>query len=232
MMDDLLEEMVNPAPAQADKARRRRLWATATIVGLAAVGVTSLTTSALFTDYQTTSDAIRTGSVSLAMDDVSFSVPVENMLPGASIVAPVEVRNAGSLRYQYSISYQATNGDGSGSANLSDRLRLTIFTRTEANCTLAGTTSSTGMLGRSGAAGTFGLATSLTPIVGDPQDYDDSANRYLSAADSEDLCVRVDFDADADNDYQDTSATLTLRFDARQLEFDPDEPGESGVTGP
>ncbi len=39
MMDDLLEEMVNPpAPAQADRARRRRLWATVTIVGLAAVG--------------------------------------------------------------------------------------------------------------------------------------------------------------------------------------------------
>ncbi|CAM5784008.1 TasA family protein [Cellulomonas persica] len=232
MMDDLLEEMVNPAPAQADRARRRRLWATVTIVGLAAVGVTSLTTSALFTDNETTSDAIKTGSVNLTMDAVSFSVPVDNMLPGASIVAPIEVRNAGSLRYQYAISYEAENGAGNGTGALTDRLRLAIFTRTAGNCTLDGTTSATGRIGRSSSTNAFGLATSLTPIVGDPADYANAENRFLSATESEDLCVRIDFDVDADNTYQDTSATLTLKFDARQLDFDPSQPDESGVTGP
>lgn len=230
MMDDLLEEMVNPAPAQADRARRRRLWATVAILGLAAVGVTSLTTSAIFTDWERTSDAIRTGTISLETDAMTFTVPVDNMLPGASVVAPIEVRNAGSLRYQYAISYEATRGDGSGTGDLRDQLRLSIFTRTPGNCTLDGTTSATGRIGRS--SGTWGLATSRTPIVGDPADYASAANRFLSATESEDLCVRIDFNEDADDAYQDTAATVSLRFDARQLEFSADQPGESGVTGP
>lgn len=230
MMDDLLEEMVNPAPAQADKARRRRLWATVTIVGLAALGVTSLTTSALFTDNKTASDAIKTGTVSLETDAMTFTVPVDNMLPGAAIVAPLEVRNAGSLRYQYAISYQAVNGAGE-TADLSDRLRVEIFTRAAGNCTITGTLSTTGLIGRSTTSG-YGLATALTPIVGDPADYANAANRFLSASEADNLCVRVEFDATADNSYQDTSTTLTLRFDARQLDFDDSQPDESGITGP
>ena len=49
MMDELLEEMIEPAPTRQDAGRRRRLWATGSVLALAAVGVTSLTTSALFT---------------------------------------------------------------------------------------------------------------------------------------------------------------------------------------
>ena len=55
MMDDLLHEMINPAPAPRDGARRRRLWTTVVIVGLAAIGATTLTTSAIFTDDDATS---------------------------------------------------------------------------------------------------------------------------------------------------------------------------------
>ena len=55
MMDDLLQEMIDPAPAHHDAPRRRRLWTTVAIVGLAAVGATTLTTSAIFTDNDATS---------------------------------------------------------------------------------------------------------------------------------------------------------------------------------
>ena len=43
MIDDLLQDMIDPAPAPRDKPRRRRLWATVAIVGLSVVGATSLT---------------------------------------------------------------------------------------------------------------------------------------------------------------------------------------------
>lgn len=49
-MDELLEEMITPAPSPTEVARRRRLYSSVAIIALAVVGVTSLTTSALFTD--------------------------------------------------------------------------------------------------------------------------------------------------------------------------------------
>jgi len=226
MMDDLIEEMVNPAPAQADKARRRRLWATVSILGLAALGITSLTTSALFTDKETTSDAISTGRVNLEVGQLAFTVPVDNMLPGASVVAPVTVSNGGSLRYQYAISYRADDRAGDATA-LSTALRVSIHATS--TCTLASTSTATNRIGQSGPPGTFGLATSDTAIVGTPGVDEATGNRHLNAASSEDLCVRIDFDEAAGNEYQDTSATLELTFDARQITFDPADPDESGA---
>lgn len=226
MMDDLIEEMVNPAPAQADKARRRRLWATVTIVGLAALGVTSLTTSALFTDQEQTNDAISTGSVNLEVGQLSFSVPVDNMLPGASVVAPITVTNNGSLRYQYAISYRADDRAGD-TADLSSALRVSLHATS--TCTLAQTATATDRIGQSGAPGTFGLATSDTPIVGTPGVDEAPGNRHLNATASEELCVRIDFDEAAGNSFQDTSTTLELTFDARQITFDPSDPDESGA---
>ena len=226
MMDDLIEEMVNPAPAQADKARRRRLWATVTIVGLAALGVTSLTTSALFTDQEKANDAITTGRVNLAVGELAFTVPVDNMLPGASVVAPVTVANDGSLRYQYAISYRADDRAGD-TADLSSALRVSIYATS--TCTLSSTSTAADRIGQSGTPGTFGLATSDTPIVGTPGVDEATGNRFLNATASEDLCVRIDFDETADNSYQDTSTTLELTFDARQITFDPADPDESGA---
>ena len=66
MMDDLLQEMIDPAPVHHDAPRRRRLWSTVAIVGLAAVGATTLTTSAIFTDNDATSATIESGTVDLA----------------------------------------------------------------------------------------------------------------------------------------------------------------------
>ena len=60
-MDDLIREMLEPErPAPGVVARRRRFVATTTIIGLAAIGVTSLTTNALFTDQD---DPSQTGFV-------------------------------------------------------------------------------------------------------------------------------------------------------------------------
>ena len=69
MMDDLLQEMIDPAPVHPDAPRRRRLWSTVAIVGLAAVGATTLTTSAIFTDNDSTSATIESGTVDLQIGD-------------------------------------------------------------------------------------------------------------------------------------------------------------------
>ncbi|MCR6689094.1 TasA family protein [Cellulomonas sp.] len=225
-MDDLLQEMVSPAPAPGERARRRRLWATVTIVGLAALGVTSLTTSAFFRDDATTNSAITAGTISIDSADLAFSIPVGNMLPGASVVSPVTVSNEGSLRYQYAIQYDATDRAGD-TANLSSALHLSIYRLDAADCTLANASGSTARLGQS--AGTWGLATSATDIVGEAGTDAALGNRQISASSSEDLCVRVDFDPAADNSYQDTQTELTLRFAAMQLTFDPADPNESNT---
>ena len=59
MMDDLLQEMIDPAPQRADVSRWRRLGATAAIFALAGLGITSLTTNALFTDFEQLADEVR-----------------------------------------------------------------------------------------------------------------------------------------------------------------------------
>lgn len=226
-MDDLLQEMVNPAPAQGEKARRRRVWATVTVVGLAALGVTSLTTSAFFTDEDTASDAITTGTVDIASADLDFSVPVDNMLPGASVVSPIAVTNEGSLRYQYAVQYYGANGAGTGTGTLTDALRVRVYRLAAADCTLPNTNVSITADRLDSAGDTWGLPGADTDLIGLVGVDEGAGNRFLSAGESEELCVRVDFDPAAGNAYQDTSATLHLGFWARQLTFQANQPGES-----
>ena len=66
-MDDLIREMIAPKRrSDLDRGRRSRLVATATTVGLAALGLTTLTTGALFTDQDTVPGAITAGTVDIA----------------------------------------------------------------------------------------------------------------------------------------------------------------------
>ena len=93
MMDDLLQEMIDPAPVHRDAPRRRRLWTTVAIVGLAAVGATTLTTSAIFTDNDSTSADIETGTVDLAIGRAG-ALRVHAAEPGARATrrtSPLEV---------------------------------------------------------------------------------------------------------------------------------------------
>ncbi len=192
-------------------------------MSLSALGISTLTTSAIFSDDETSTSAITTGSIDLGIDDVNFSVPVDNMLPGASIVKPVHVSNDGSLLYQYGIVAQATNADP---ANLSTMLRMRIYDIAAADCTLANT--ETGSPNRISPAGNaWGISTSETNIVGDATIDAAPGNRELVAQTAEDLCVRVDFNSAADDAFQDSSTSLDLIFKARQVDFDPTDPGES-----
>lgn len=221
MMDELLEEMIDPAPSRQDVARRRRGWATGAILVLAGVGVTSLTTSALFTDQDTLNGTISTGSVVLDADGVSFTMPVGGLAPGGSITAPLQVNNVGSLQLRYAVSISSAvapppAGGTAGTGDLRTQLRARVFA--DATCTLASTASAAALGDTQTIQGTeFGLPQALVPIVGDPATGAQGGDRELAAVvGSETLCVRVDMSRDADNTFQNTAAELTFQLDSEQ----------------
>ncbi|MEZ0448794.1 TasA family protein [Cellulomonas sp. ICMP 17802] len=223
MMDDLLQEMIDPAPVHRDAPRRRRLWTTVTIVGLAAIGATTLTTSAIFTDNDSTSAKIETGTVDLAIgQSVPFAFTPQNLAPGDSTYVPLQVQSNGSLALRYSISFDATTAVGSTTdptlspaattGDLRDVLVLSAYDLPQAQCS-ATTFPAT-------APTALGTATSwtsaVTPLVGSVAQGQDAGDRPLAAGGSEWLCFKVDFPLSADNSYQDTAVTLGLTFNAEQ----------------
>ena len=227
MMDELLEDMIDPAPSRQDVARRRRAWATGSILVLAGVGVTSLTTSALFTDQDELTGGISTGTVVLSAggSDITFDLPVEGLAPGGAVVAPIDVSNVGSLELRYAVSMVASRADApsplpdggrQGEGLLHDQLRIRVFTG--GPCTVAGTAQGT-LLGDTGTLveGEYGLPTAMTPIVGDPQTGAQEGDRLLQGVTlQETLCVRADMSLAADDTYQNTATTLTFRLDSEQ----------------
>jgi spore coat-associated protein N len=204
-MDDLLRDMITPPAPRRDPARRRRLVGTVAILGLAGVGLTTLVTSAIFTDNDDTGrTGIVTGTVDIeAGEDVAFVLPPGNLAPGDSIYSPVTVNNAGSLALTYGVQYSATSPDDKGLAQV---LTMELFAVPAASCSAD----------RIGASTPIGSANGLSGSTVDLT----TASRGLIAGASEELCVRVNV-PDLDNRYQDSRADLTLTFNAEQDAANP-----------
>jgi spore coat-associated protein N len=205
MDDDLLRDMITPPVPRRDPARRRRLVGTVAILGLAGLGLTTLVTSAIFTDNDDTGrTGIVTGTVDIeAGESVAFVLPPGNLAPGDSIYSPVTVTNAGSLALTYGVQYSATSADGKGLAQV---LTLELFAAAP-TCDEDGVSGLTPI--GTADSGLSGSATNLT-----------TEDRGLIAGANEDLCVRVNV-PDIGNEYQDSSADLTLTFLAQQDPVDP-----------
>jgi hypothetical protein len=206
-MDELLREMITPPPPKRDPARQRRLVTTVAILGMAGLGMTSLVTSAIFTDNDDAGrSGIITGSIDIeAGEDAAFTLPPGNLAPGDEVYSPVTVTNAGSLALVYGVQYQATSPD---EAALAGALALDLFAVPAASCTEAGLADAT-PIGSTGS----GLAGTFTDIV--------TEQRPLIAAGSEELCVRVSLPLELGNQYQNSQADLSLRFNAVQDPTDP-----------
>jgi hypothetical protein len=225
MMDDLLQEMIDPAPAHHDAPRRRRLWTTVAIVGLAAIGATTLTTSAIFTDNDATSAAIESGTVDLEIGEtVPFAFSPQNLAPGDSTYTPLQVQSNGSLELRYAVSYFATPATNPGTdpvldppatpGDLRDILELSVFpVAAETGCTAAGVAALSPINNTGVGADWPGTATAL---VGQPTVGAQTGDRALAAGAGEWLCFRVDFPLEADNAYQDAAVELDLIFNAEQ----------------
>jgi len=206
-MDELLREMITPPPPRRDPARRRRLVATVGILGMAALGMTSLVTSAIFTDNDDTGrSGIITGSVDIeAGEDAAFTLPPGNLAPGDQVYSPVTVTNAGSLALVYGVQYAATSADAKG---LAATLSLDVYAVPAAQCTATGLAGAT-PIGSSGP----GLAATATEIV--------PVGRSLFSSAAEELCVRVSVPQEIGNEYQEASTDLQLTFLAEQDPTDP-----------
>lgn len=241
MMDELLQEMIDPAPQRGDVSRWRRLAASAAIFGLAGLGITSLTTGALFTDRETTAGDLLTGTVDLALGTFTFDVTTPGLNPGDVVAKPLTVTNSGSLALRYAVSFRSTSGTGTlpapggqtvdpsdaealaGTGDLREVLTLDVFPVADAAaCTVttplptdSGTVTNLDVPGSSVLGG-------FTPILGDAQTTPfTGATHELVTQEVDVLCVQVGLDVDATNEYQNTTAHIDLRLDAEQVVNNP-----------
>lgn len=203
-MDELLREMITPPPPRRDPARRRRLVTTVAILGMAGLGMTSLVTSAIFTDNDDAGrTGITTGTVDIAAgEDAAFTLPPGLLAPGDDIYSAVTVDNDGSLALVYGVTYSATDPDGKA---LAGQLGLTLYS--------APTCTADGVAGREVLAQVDALSTAPQQIV--------PVDRRIIADASEVLCVQVRVPESLGDDFQDATTDLVLTFQAEQ---DPDNP--------
>ena len=217
-MDDLIREMITPARAAVDRPRRRRLVTTAVTVALAAAGVTSLTTGALFTDTDTLSATdFTTGTVQITPTmSGTITLGAANLAPGDTSFGLVDVQNAGSLAQRYAVSMVATNATG---VNLAAELDLAVYTTGAASCSVAGVAALTPV------ASATGLPTAMAALIGDPapgaHGTPGGGDRWLSTLTGETLCFAVHLPVSTPNAFQGASASLELTFDAEQVANNP-----------
>jgi len=240
MMDDLLQEMIDPAPVHRDAPRRRRLWTTVAIVGLAAIGATALTTSAIFTDNDSASADIQTGTVDLSVNSpATFVFQPQALAPGDTTYAPLVVNSNGSLELRYSIAYKAeqiaatatapTLLDPSGApvasgGDLRTVLQLRMYEVPSTQCNDAGTGGLTTPSTPLNAAGTISPWPAVeTPLVGSNAPGQQTGDRVMAAASAPvELCARVDFpQGPNDNAFQAAGVKLDLTFNAEQTAHNP-----------
>src|SRR5690554_1755729 len=182
-MDDLIQEMLEPErPEPGVVARRRRFVATSTIIGLAAIGVTSLTTNALFTNTDTDGQSgFVSGTIDITSDATDFVMEPGNAAPGDSHFAPLEVTNSGTLQLRYAIELA---GGADSSALLLEELTYRVYSGvTPTNCTA-------GTIGAGSVLGTAVLSSS-THWIGDAAPGEHTGDRTLASGASENLCVEL-----------------------------------------
>ena len=208
-MDDLIREMIAPERrSELDIGRRHRLVATALIVALAAVGITSLVTGALFTDTEPVNASdFQTGTVDIvAAHSTTQTLGAPNMAPGDVVFGVLPVSNAGSLELRYAVEVTGANTQP---ADLAGQLQLRVFAGV-ASCDAIGVALATpiGMLA--------GVPTTPTPVFGSSAIGANPGDRVLAAGTAEDLCVSVGLPLATDNTFQDTNAQVALTFLAEQ----------------
>ncbi|NMR19754.1 hypothetical protein [Cellulomonas fimi] len=220
-MDDLLQEMIRPAgPSAADRARRRRFVASAATVGLAVVGVSSLTTSALFRDNDDAGvSGFTTGSVSISgtpVDEVITTDPL--VAPGDTSYAVLDVLNDGSLEHRYAIEYAATNRNSAQAPadrpvpDLASVVDIGLYALpTGAACDAAFVASAQPLVPvQKLAAGAENV------LLGSRTDGVQGGERTLIAGASEQLCVSLGLPIGAGNEYADATTDLVFTFFAEQ----------------
>jgi len=208
-VDQLLHEMIAPAATGlAERARRRRLAASAATVGLALVGMGSLSTSALFTDHDDIAGGeFTTGTIKVGLKPSSTFLRLEGMIPGDVSYGSLAVVNDGSLGYRYAVEKSAVDAV----APLSGQLLLTAFAVPDAaSCTAEG------VAGREPVRPTATLAADGSVLIGDRTTGGQPGDRLVVASGSEVLCFEVALPLETTDAFQGASTTVSLTVYAEQ----------------
>jgi spore coat-associated protein N len=209
-IDDLLQEMIAPpAPSAADRARRRRLAASAATVGLGLVGITSLTTSALFTDNDAVSGGgFTTGTVDVTLEaSAETFLRVDSMVPGDVAYQPLTIRNSGSLGYRYAVekSFQDVK------APLSEQLRLAVYAVPDPTACTAD-----GVVGLAPLRAPAPVAAGGPVLLGDPATGPQDGDRTVVSTEADVLCFGLYLPLETGDDFQASATTLGLKVWAEQ----------------
>jgi len=174
-----------------------------TVVGLGAGAFVSST--AFFTDTETVAtNSFTTATLDLAASPASAVVSSSNLQPGDEINGPLTISNSGSVTLRYSMTTTATDADGKALKNL---MTLTIKTSGTSCAAFDGTTLFTGVIA-SAALGNVAVG-------------QQTGDRQLVAAGSEQLCFRAAMPDSAGNAYQQAATTATFTFAAEQTAHNP-----------
>jgi hypothetical protein len=214
-MDDLLREMIQPAaPSAHDRARRWRLVASAATLALAAVGVTSLTTSALFSDTDAvTGSAFTTGSVDVALAPGPSFLSIDKMAPGDTAYRSLTVKNPGSLEFRYAATKSWT--DSTPQVPLSDVLLLSTYALPAgAECSA---TAEQGVDVRPAET----MAAHGAALFGDAATGSQPGDRTIPAGGAEVLCFHIQLPVTAGADYRDSTSTVSIQVSAEQTANNP-----------
>ena len=186
--------------------------ASATLLGLSAVTLTGLASSALFTDTKaTTASAITTGNVSLALGGTSSTAfAVTAMAPGDTRYGVVTVQNSGSLALRY-----AGTANWSAAGVLPNTATLSLRAIASGAATCDGTLGwGTGDVSTN-VKTTSALVTTAT-LFGSSVTGQQTGDRTIAANANDYFCIRLQLPASADNTVASQSSNLSFAFDAEQ----------------
>lgn len=169
--------------------------------GLAIAGMFTLTTTALFSDSQTTAASFTAGTVDLAASPASAVLTGTNLAPGDVMVGEIVVNNTGTLEYRYALRGSVTNNVG-----WEFTVKAGVTTCDEAGFTQSGTV----------LYGPGPLQASPTNVVGDDTPGQQMGDRLVSAGVSEKICVEAQLPFSTGNEVQGQTEIATFTFNAEQ----------------
>jgi hypothetical protein len=186
--------------------------ASAALLCVSAVTLTSLASSALFTDSKTTgASTLASGSVALGLGGsaTTNALAAGTMAPGDTKYAVVTVTNSGSLALRYSgtATWSASNA-------LSQAITLSVQSIASAGATCDATVG-TNWAAPNVAANITASGTSVA-LFGSPVAGQQTGDRTLSAASAEYFCIREQLPSTATNTVANLTSNVNLQFDAEQ----------------
>jgi hypothetical protein len=189
--------------------RTRRILAVLTIAG--SLGAFAFS-SAYFSSTDTTDFAtLEAGTIVIDATNstVTWTGAYDNLLPGASATADLTVQNTGTAGLVYAIAGTGTVD----TVGFDSALTLKLYAGA---CNTLNFNTATPL----NAATTFATIATTADVVGDSAPYSQTGDRYIAAAGSESLCVRVSFtnSGSPQNGLQGATADLSLDFNASQID--------------